>query len=113
MPCSLLGQKDNEVVLSQQYGDHLRRYSSGRPPPPLVNLTNFDFHAAVRVGGVESVRDSVRRLDGVRRGIDSFGWTSLNGSEVVEEQQGVFRTNCLDWSVHPRIRPSHAPVGAY
>ncbi|KAL7415255.1 Endonuclease/exonuclease/phosphatase [Mrakia frigida] len=93
---NLLGQKDNEVVLTQQYQDHLRRYTSSKPPPPLVGMTSFDFHAAVKVNGVESVRERVRRLDGVRRGLEEFGWTCLSGGEVVEEQRGVFRTNCLD-----------------
>jgi len=56
-------------------------------------MTSFDFHAAVKVNGVESVREGVRRLEGVRRGLEEFGWTSLSGGEVVEEQRGVFRTN--------------------
>lgn len=60
-------------------------------------MSSFDFHAAVKISGVESVREGVRRLEGVRKGVDGFGWTSLSGGEVVEEQTGVFRTNCLDW----------------
>jgi synaptojanin len=92
-----LGQKDNEVILTTNYNDHLRRYSSTRPPPPLVSITNFDFHNAVKIGGVESVREGIKRTEGVRRALESYGWTSVDGVHIVEEQSGVFRTNCLDW----------------
>ena len=40
-----------------------------------------------------------RRLPGIRSSIDMFGFTTADasGDESVTEQQGVFRTNCLDW----------------
>lgn len=41
------------------------------------------------------------RREGIRTNIDNFGYTLYDPTlqEVVIEQSGVFRTNCLDWSV--------------
>lgn len=99
---SLLGIKDQEVVLSTSYNDHLKAYGRSKPLPPLVAMTNFDFHGAVRVGGAESVRSGIRSLPAVRDAIEGFGWTLIDAAasgeaHVLEEQRGVFRTNCLDW----------------
>ncbi|CDZ98260.1 Inositol-1,4,5-triphosphate 5-phosphatase (synaptojanin), INP51/INP52/INP53 family [Phaffia rhodozyma] len=97
---NLLGQKDNEVILTTNYNNHLRVYNASKPPPPLASITNFDFHGAVRVGGVESVRQGVRRVEGVRNALEEDGWTVVDfgkgGRGVVEEQKGVMRINCLD-----------------
>jgi hypothetical protein len=103
---SLLGTKDQEVVLSTSYNDHLKAYSRSKPPPPLVAITNFDFHGAVRVGGAESVRTGIRALPAVRDAVEGFGWTLVDAASsgkahVIEEQRGVFRTNCLDWCGSP------------
>jgi hypothetical protein len=44
---------------------------------------------------------SSRRNRGVIEGIDNFGFTTveLNSNEIIMQQRGVFRTNCLDWYV--------------
>lgn len=73
-------------------------------------MTNFDFHGAVRVGGAESVRSGIRSVAGVRAELDNFGWTLVDAAagkgHVIEEQSGVFRTNCLDWcAIHARPSP--------
>lgn len=41
----------------------------------------------------------LRRLEGVKANSDKFGYTLYDTSlqEVVFEQTGIFRTNCLDW----------------
>ena len=43
------------------------------------------------------VRD--RRLESVVDNIDRFGFAmaDANSNEIITEQKGVFRTNCLDW----------------
>lgn len=45
----------------------------------------------------------LRRLESVSDAIDQFGFTMADASndEIVTEQKGVFRTNCLDWCVSP------------
>lgn len=38
-------------------------------------------------------------MDGFQRAMDRFGWTicDLTTGEIVTNQTGLFRTNCLDW----------------
>lgn len=99
----MLGTKDQEVILSKAYNDHLQTYNRSKPPPTLVDMTNFDFHRAVKVGGAEKVKGGIRGIAGVRDALEGFGWTLVDAGEgpgrVIEEQVGVFRTNCLDWCV--------------
>jgi hypothetical protein len=91
-------------MLSQAYSEHLRSTQSSLARDPefkgTLDLTPYDFHAAVRTGGNEAVRyDIGKGLKGVSRSAEEFGWTAIDSDtgEVIEEQQGVFRTNCLDW----------------
>ncbi|KZW04268.1 inositol polyphosphate phosphatase [Exidia glandulosa HHB12029] len=93
---NLLGSKENEVVLSQAYSQLAARGIGGEN----IGMTNFDFHNAVKVGGHDSVPTQLKRYGGVVDGIDSFGFTIVDlksdQNDIVMEQRGVFRTNCLD-----------------
>ncbi len=42
-----------------------------------------------------------RRMESVRDHVDRFGFTMCDAAsdEIITDQKGVFRTNCLDWSV--------------
>ncbi|TFL05727.1 DNase I-like protein [Pterulicium gracile] len=93
---NLLGVKENETSLTAAYTGHLQlaRDALGQN----LDITNFDFHTAVRVGGHDSVMRELKRLESVSDAIDQFGFTMADASndEIVTEQKGVFRTNCLD-----------------
>ncbi|KDQ13727.1 hypothetical protein BOTBODRAFT_160330 [Botryobasidium botryosum FD-172 SS1] len=92
---NLLGVKENEQILSGAYSQHLRAMlASGHEN---IWMTNFDFHNAVRTGGHDSTM-GIKRTPGVRTNIDNFGFTAidLRTGQIVAEQRGVFRTNCLD-----------------
>ena len=43
----------------------------------------------------------IRRQEGIQHKADQFGYTLYDSKlrEIVVEQNGVFRTNCLDWCV--------------
>ena len=100
---NLLGGGESEQVLSEAYNKHLQSlirtlrsddetFESSDP----VSLTAYDFHAQVRVGGHDLVKeDFQRRLSDIRQARERFGWTVVDrsGGAVVERQQGVFRTN--------------------
>ncbi len=114
---NLLGTKENEALLTAAYARHMSiaRNSVG----DTVGITNFDFHSAVRYGGHESVFRDVRyvsfkplchslhltlcahsrRLESVVDNIDRFGFAMADAGsgEIITEQKGIFRTNCLDW----------------
>ncbi|KAI0775957.1 DNase I-like protein [Trametes elegans] len=93
---NLLGTKENEAALTAAYSRHMK--SAQHALGDSIGLTNFDFHAAVRFGGHESVFREIRRLETVVDNLDKFGFAMADAStnEIITEQKGVFRTNCLD-----------------
>lgn len=110
---NLLGQKDAEAMLSAAYSDHLdslKRTLERTPatekaemdarPRGTLSLTPYDFHASVRTSGTEGVKyDFSSRLREVVKSMNEFGWTAVDTAtgQIVEQQNGVFRVNCLDW----------------
>lgn len=110
---NLLGQRDAEAMLSAAYSDHLaslKRTLRHIPPSEkesvngsnkgTVALTPYDFHASVKATGTEGVKyDFSTALSEVVASMQDFGWTALDTStgQIIESQNGVFRTNCLDW----------------
>ncbi|KAI0335627.1 inositol polyphosphate phosphatase [Cubamyces sp. BRFM 1775] len=93
---NLLGTKENEAALTSAYSRHMK--SAQHALGDTIGLTSFDFHAAVRIGGHESVFREIRHLESVTDNLDRFGFALADAStdEIVTEQKGVFRTNCLD-----------------
>ncbi|GLB34014.1 putative inositol polyphosphate phosphatase, catalytic domain homologues [Lyophyllum shimeji] len=93
---NLLGTKENEQTLTTAYGRHLQ-IARGAIGDDL-SITHFDFHNAVRIGGHDSVIRDLRRLESIVDHVDRFGFTMCNAGsdEIITDQKGVFRTNCLD-----------------
>ncbi|KAF8969491.1 inositol polyphosphate phosphatase [Flammula alnicola] len=93
---NLLGQKENEALLTNAYARHLQiaRAALGDE----LGITHFDFHNAVRIGGHESVIRELKRMETIVDHVDKFGFTMCDAAsdEIVTDQKGVFRTNCLD-----------------
>ncbi|PIL37300.1 hypothetical protein GSI_00993 [Ganoderma sinense ZZ0214-1] len=93
---NLLGTKENEALLTTAYARHMS--ITRRSVGDTVGITNFDFHTAVKYGGHESVFRDVRRLESVVDNIERFGFAMADAgsNEIITEQKGIFRTNCLD-----------------
>ncbi|KAG6880180.1 hypothetical protein C0992_004632 [Termitomyces sp. T32_za158] len=93
---NLLGSKENEQSLTTAYGRHLQT-ARGVMGDDLA-ITHFDFHNVVKFGGHDSVIREMRRLETIVDHLDRFGFTmcNANSDEIITEQKGVFRTNCLD-----------------
>ncbi|KAK7060444.1 Inositol-1,4,5-trisphosphate 5-phosphatase 1 [Paramarasmius palmivorus] len=93
---NLLGSKENEAILTSAYDRHLQIARGGITDN--LNITHFDFHNQVRIGGHDSVVRELRRMEPITDDIERFGYTLCDSSsdEIVTEQRGVFRTNCLD-----------------
>ncbi|KAK7470419.1 Inositol-1,4,5-trisphosphate 5-phosphatase 1 [Stygiomarasmius scandens] len=93
---NLLGSKENEAILSAAYDRHLQlaRDALGNN----VSITHFDFHNQVRIGGHDSVMRELRRMEDITDHVDRFGFTMCDAGtdEIITDQKGVFRTNCLD-----------------
>lgn len=99
---NLLSSKDQEALLTDAYESHLREAKRvDEDIRERVEMTNFDFHARSRVGGIESVKSQLASAIGAVS--ESFG-SCLVGLEdgekgkgkaqVLVGQRGVFRTNC-------------------
>lgn len=102
---NLLGQKDAESMLSLAYSDRFRALQNSldegaesSPDPTSLTYTSYDFHSAVRIGGHEAVRTDLNAMGDVANSLAAFGYTAvdLSNGEAIEQQHGVFRTNCLD-----------------
>uniref|UniRef100_A0A0W0EZ96 phosphoinositide 5-phosphatase n=1 Tax=Moniliophthora roreri TaxID=221103 RepID=A0A0W0EZ96_MONRR len=93
---NLLGTKENEAILTNAYDRHLQIARTGLADS--LNITHFDFHNQVRVGGHDSVVRELRRMESIADDMEKFGYTLCDSSsdEIVTEQRGIFRTNCLD-----------------
>ncbi|KAJ3478633.1 hypothetical protein NLI96_g9624 [Meripilus lineatus] len=96
---NLLGTKENEAVLSSAYDRALKH--SPDLYPGNVGITHFDFHAAVKISGHEYVVRELRRQEGISDNVEKFSFTLADPhtNQVITQQRGTFRTNCLDWQV--------------
>lgn len=112
---NLLGSKENEALLANAYDRHIQIARSDFPDD--LGITHFDFHASVRLGGHDNVTRDLRsvpfcsllpslffigsfssRLEDISDRADRFGFSLCDASmnEIITEQHGIFRTNCLD-----------------
>jgi hypothetical protein len=106
---NLLGQGENETILSDIYNAHLISLSTtlrssdrtinsltGEEEETLVALTPYDFHANVRVSGHDVVKEDFgKRIASVRDARERYGWNVIDraSGDVVMRQSGVFRVN--------------------
>ncbi|GAA5885405.1 hypothetical protein JCM6882_009606 [Rhodosporidiobolus microsporus] len=105
---NLLSTKEGEAALTSAYANHLSVASPlDENIRTAIDLTEFDFHARSKVGGIESVKHQLAREVGeVEEGFGACvvglaGEEKEKKGEVEEpvpimQQTGVFRTNCKD-----------------
>lgn len=108
----LSNERAGEIEISQKYHNHIRRSSLNQrndgetsTEHDLLQETHYDFHAETRGAGYEAARGVRRYIHG---SLEGFGYCltgvmddepkqgSLQRSTVILQQEGVFRTNCLD-----------------
>lgn len=91
---NLLSTKSSEVELSQRYKSHITK-SKKLKMNHDVFFTDFDFHRETAQEGFSAVGKVIPKI------LDSMlvaGYFSYDVKEkkTISEQQGIFRTNCLD-----------------
>lgn len=84
---SLIGSKEGEAMLSNEFQKH-HETSVHRDVPHIV----FDYHQECR-GNQTNLSKLKDRLDKM---CGSFGLFYASGDDVMQEQYGTIRTNCLD-----------------
>lgn len=106
---NLLGQGENEMILSDIYNAHISSLSNtlkdadrtinpltGEPTDKLVALTAYDFHAKVRVAGHDIIKEDFgKRIAQVVDTRERYGWNVIDreGGDLIMRQTGVFRVN--------------------
>lgn len=95
---NLLSSKDQEVLLTEAYQAHLAASKLiDEEIKENVFMTNFDFHARSRVGGIESIKTQLASVVGAveeRFGACLVAVDSEGQGSLIVGQRGVFRTNC-------------------
>lgn len=113
----LSNEKPNEIELTHRYRYHIRNSplnsngeKNSRDDNQLIQLTEYDFHAETRGPGGYELASMISQY--IQRSADGFGYylseeagqpEKSNGdghlsrrSSPILQQEGVFRTNCLD-----------------
>jgi synaptojanin len=85
---SLIGSKEGEAMLSNEFQKH-HEMSVHKDIPHIV----FDYHQECRGGNQTNLAKLKERFD---KCCANFGLFYATGDEVVREQYGTIRTNCID-----------------
>lgn len=86
---SLIGSKEGEAMLSNEFQRHHKESAAHLDVPHLV----FDYHQECRGGNPLALGKLKSRLESV---CPNFGIFYASGEQTLKEQQGTIRTNCLD-----------------
>ena len=90
---NLLGGKDQEALLTHAYEAHVKQASADNERfADHLAMSNFDFHARARAGGIETMREQIKREGHIMKAVGAFGYciVSLEG-----EKQTPVTSECL------------------
>ncbi|KAL1492396.1 hypothetical protein ABEB36_010648 [Hypothenemus hampei] len=85
---SLIGSKEGEATLSQEFQKH-HKESSHSDVPHVV----FDYHQEVRGGNQSNLQKLKAKVD---QQLQEFSYFHSDGNAIYNLQTGTIRTNCLD-----------------
>ncbi|XP_046406834.1 synaptojanin-1 isoform X1 [Ischnura elegans] len=86
---SLIGSKEGEAMLSQLFQSHHQASSNGKDIPHIL----FDYHQECRGGNFKNLLKLKKK---VAPYLNAYSLFNSQGSDVIREQRGTIRTNCLD-----------------
>lgn len=86
---SLIGSKEGEAMLSNEFQRHHGESSHHQDVPHIV----FDYHQECRSGQIAALQKLKTRIDSC---CSNYGLFHAVGDQVYQEQIGTIRTNCLD-----------------
>ncbi|KAK7744515.1 hypothetical protein SLS53_003400 [Cytospora paraplurivora] len=82
-----------EALIGEKYQKGIERYNEEHGDDSIVPFEWFDFHDACRGMKFENVEKLIETLRGQ---LDKFGSTIEQGGEIIAQQKGTIRTNCMD-----------------
>ncbi|XP_015607429.1 synaptojanin-1 [Cephus cinctus] len=85
---SLIGNKEGEAMLSQLFQTH-HNLSQHKDVPHIL----FDYHQECRGGNTKNLSKLKAKVE---KYLESFSLFYAIGNNVIHEQKGTLRTNCLD-----------------
>eukprot|EP01137_Pigoraptor_chileana_P028692 Opistho-2@12899 len=91
MIVNLLGHKEGEKMLSDEFESHVRLVKT---EGVRVDIVSFDFHAQCKNGRMDSLNSLL--WSGVEGHVSQHGYFVKDGTAVKQRQTGILRTNCLD-----------------
>jgi hypothetical protein len=94
---NLLSQREGaESQLGNLYANLVAHFLSSQNVKGKINFTDFDFHAVCKGNHFEN---ALLLVDQLEAQLDQFGYcgVDLESGRLMHTQEGVFRTNCLDW----------------
>ncbi|XP_049806410.1 synaptojanin-1 [Schistocerca nitens] len=86
---SLIGSKEGEAILSQLFQAHHKSSEHAKDVPHIV----FDYHQECRGGNTKNLSKLKSKVELY---LKSFALFYMKDDQVMSEQKGAIRTNCLD-----------------
>lgn len=86
---SLIGSKEGEAMLSQLFQSHHQKSRCHSDIPHIV----FDYHQECRGGNTKNLSKLKSKVDTC---LKAFSLFYAKDDEVISDQRGTLRTNCLD-----------------
>ncbi|PNF23669.1 hypothetical protein B7P43_G02500 [Cryptotermes secundus] len=86
---SLIGSKEGEAILSQLFQAHHKASVHASDVPHIL----FDYHQECRGGNTKNLTKLKAKVE---KYMKSFSLFYAKDDEVISEQKGTIRTNCLD-----------------
>ncbi|KAI8520793.1 Synaptojanin-1 [Branchiostoma belcheri] len=87
---NLLGNKEGEAMLSRQFVSHHKNSHHWQDVPHVV----FDYHQECRGGRTDNLVHRLKRK--LAESLARFSFFYCHGSDIMMQQSGTVRTNCLD-----------------
>lgn len=86
---SMIGSKEGEAVLSNLFQAHHKASTENHDVPHIL----FDYHQECRGGNTKNLSKLKAKID---KYLKAFSLYYAKGMDVICEQKGTIRTNCLD-----------------
>lgn len=86
---SMIGSKEGEALLSSLFQSHHKASLQNADVPHIL----FDYHLECRGGNTKNL---IKLKHKVEKYLKAFSLYYAKGSDVITEQKGTIRTNCLD-----------------